>query len=90
MPKPTPEQFVFDQDIQNPFISENSFEKCLQEMKQTKEDRGGSGFLQSHEIRGQSQRLFQNQSPTSKGRENWVDRLVMSTGKSLSTSIKVL
>jgi hypothetical protein len=89
MPKPKPEQFVFEQDPANPLVTQETFEKCYERMQQNKEDRGGFGFLRSHEIRGQSQRLFQNQSPTSKARENWVDQLVMSTGKSSSISIKV-
>lgn len=90
MAKPIPEQFVFDQDQENPFVSYESFEDCYKRCKKIQEDKESSGFLQSHEIRGQSQRLWQNQSPISKGSEKWAEQLDMNTGNLSSTLIKVI
>lgn len=86
MPRPKPDQSVFDAQV---FTSQETFEEARCRMKQMHADKEGSGYLQSHQIRGQSQRLFQNMSPISKGREKWVPELGMSTGNLSPTSIKV-
>jgi hypothetical protein len=93
MTKPLPDQSVFEfqEDSQvNPFISSENFQECRHRMNKIKEDKGEFGYLQSHQVRGQSQRLFLNMSPTSKGRERLATPLVMNTGRSSPTSIKVL
>jgi len=93
MAKPIPDQSVFDFKIdstENPFVSTENFQECRHRMAKIKEDKGGSGYLQSHQIRGQSQRLFLNTSPTSKGRKKLVTPLGLNTGNSLPTLIKVL
>jgi len=92
MTKPIPEQAVFDfatDLIQNPFISEEPFQQARCRMKAMNAAKEEFGYLQSHQIRGQSQRLFQNMSPTLKGREKLAAPLVMNTGRSSPTSIKV-
>jgi len=92
MTKPTPDQSVFDfqEDSQvNPFISSENFQECRHRMAKIQEDKGAFGFLQSHQIRGQSQRLFQNQSPISKGRKKWAEPLGLNTGNSSPILIKV-
>jgi hypothetical protein len=92
MTKPIPDQSVFDfktDIIENPFISDESFQECRHRMAKIQEDKGGFGFLQSHQIRGQSQRLFLNTSPISKGRKKLVTPLDLSIGNSLPISIKV-
>lgn len=87
MPKPRPEQEVFDQQV---FLSEENIFECRDRMRKNKEDKEEFGFLRSQDIRGQSQRLFQNMSPISKGREKWVPELGLNTGKLSPTLIKVL
>lgn len=90
MPRPRPDQFVFDQDRENPFVSTENFEECRKRMNQIREDKAESGWLQSHQIRGQSQRLFLNQSPISKGRKKLVTPLDLNIGNLSPTLIKVL
>ena len=86
MPRPRPDQEVFDAQV---FTSQETFEEARCRMRKMKEDKEGSGYLQSHQIRGQSQRLFQNHSPILKAREKWVPTLDSSIGNSSPTSIKV-
>lgn len=86
MPRPRPDQEVFDAQV---FTSQETFEEARCRMRKMKEDKEGSGYLRSQEIRGQSQRLFMNQSPISKGREKWAEPLDMNIGNLSSTSIKV-
>lgn len=92
MTKPLPEQSVFDFQtdyIENPFYSEEPFETARCRMKKMNEDKAEYGYLRSQDIRGQSQRLFQNMSPISKDRKRLGIPLTMNTGKLSSTIIKV-
>jgi len=89
MTKPIPDQSVFDFQFdsqENPFISEETFEKCHQRMKDAK---AAFGYLRSPGMSGISQRALINRSPILKGREKWAVPLDMNIGNSSVTSIKV-
>lgn len=87
MTKPVPEQEVFDYQV---FQSAENIFECRDRIEKQNADKGGFGSLQSQDIRGQSQRLFQNMSPTLKGSSKWVPELGLSTGNLSPTSIKVI
>jgi len=92
MTKPTPDQAVFDFQsdyLQNPFYSDEPFEQARCRMKAMNAAKAEFGYLPSQQIYGQSQRLFQNQSPTLKGRKKLAVPLVSNTGRSSPTTIKV-
>lgn len=86
MPKPRPDQEVFDSQV---FRSAENIFECRDRMNQMKEDRAASGFLRSPGKDGISRRLFMNRSPILKGREKWVPQLGTNTGSCSPTSIKV-
>lgn len=81
-----PEQEVFDSQV---FQSAENILECQARMKRLKEDRGEFGLSRSPGKDGILQRIFQNRSPISKGREKWVPTLDMNIGRSSPISIKV-